>query len=369
MAPYTVGAVDDYDDDYYDLSSLFVPVLLDKPKDVTIVLPPFILEDITIEIQEVKRSDNPNGEDDVQVSELNDDDNFPQVDAELHEFVKQKLDAVSGDYFTNVHEPNSSDFAEVIIPMIAPVAMIGGGEIVREVMNSDWQLPEVKISELLSVIPEKFVSEEKIEVTTVMPVIHHELVNDEGDTVSNVTVEPVTWSVADIQDEQVEMVTEQMTAEVVTDSVIEHEKILHDEEVIIHNGEGSDRVRVTLTQKWVDSPKLTVRVNNEPTPVISATIVIQDGSTGHAKIGDEVTVLTEGKESDVKEYVGQPVAYERLPKYDLEPDMPTLLGEVGEVPSREGDGPAQEPEVRARDADSILGALILIGVLLGNNIR
>ena len=43
IAPYTVGAIDDYDDDYYDLSSLFVPVLLNKPKDVTIVLPPFIL--------------------------------------------------------------------------------------------------------------------------------------------------------------------------------------------------------------------------------------------------------------------------------------------------------------------------------------
>ena len=42
MAPYTEGAIGDYDDDYYDLSSLFVPVLLDKPKDVTIVLPSFI---------------------------------------------------------------------------------------------------------------------------------------------------------------------------------------------------------------------------------------------------------------------------------------------------------------------------------------
>ena len=76
MAPYTEGATGDYDDDYYDLSSLFVPVLLDKPKDVTIVLPPFILEDISIKIQEVKRSDDPIHEDDVQVSELYDDDNF-----------------------------------------------------------------------------------------------------------------------------------------------------------------------------------------------------------------------------------------------------------------------------------------------------
>ena len=54
MAPYTEGAIGDYDDDYYDMSSLFVPVLLDKPKDATIVLPPFILEDIAIDIQEVK---------------------------------------------------------------------------------------------------------------------------------------------------------------------------------------------------------------------------------------------------------------------------------------------------------------------------
>ena len=61
------------------------------------------------------------------------------------------------------------------------------------------------------------------------------------------------------------------------------------------------------------------------------------------------------------------MAYERLPKYDLEPDMPTLLGEMDEVSSREDDGLALEPEVRARDADLILGALILIGVLLGYN--
>ena len=225
--------------------------------------------------------------------------------------------------------------------------------------------------ELLKTIPEKVVLGEKSEVITVMPVIHHEEVSVGGDTLSVTTVMPVISSVVigDVQNEQVEAVTEPPNAEVITDSVAEHVKILHDEEVIISNGEGSDKVRVTLTQKWVDSPKLTVRVNNEPTPVISATIVIQDGSTGHAKIGDEVTVLTEGKESDVKEYVGQPVAYERLPKYELEPDMPTLLGEVDEVSSREGDGPALEPEVRARDADSILGALILIGVLLGNNNR
>ena len=71
----------------------------------------------------------------------------------------------------------------------------------------------------------------------------------------------------------------------------------------------------------------------------------------------------------MKEYVGQPVAYDRLPTYDLEPEIPTLLGEVDEISSREGDGTALEPEVRARDADSILGALILIGVLLGNNNR
>ena len=87
MAPYTVGAINDYDDDYYDLSSLFVPVLLNKPKDVTIVLPPFILEDIAIDIQEVKRSGDLIREDDSQVIEIYDDDDFPQVDAELHKFV------------------------------------------------------------------------------------------------------------------------------------------------------------------------------------------------------------------------------------------------------------------------------------------
>ena len=38
MAPYTEGAIGDYDDDYYDLSSLFFPVLQDKPKDVEYML-------------------------------------------------------------------------------------------------------------------------------------------------------------------------------------------------------------------------------------------------------------------------------------------------------------------------------------------
>ena len=184
MAPYTDGATGDYDDDYYDLSSLFVPVLIDKPKDITIVLSPFILEDISIDSQEVKRSGDLIDEDDAQVSEIYDDDNFPQVDAELHEFAKQKLSAFSGDHFANLHDSNTSDFTDVIIPMIAPVAMIGGGEFIREVVSSDWQLPEVKISKLLTAISEKVVLEEEFEVTTVMPVIHHELVSDEGDTVS-----------------------------------------------------------------------------------------------------------------------------------------------------------------------------------------
>ena len=126
-------------------------------------------------------------------------------------------------------------------------------------------------------------------------------------------------------------------------------------------------MRVTLTQKWMDSPKLTGRVNNEPIPVISSTIVIQDGLTDHAKIGDAVTGLTEVKGNNVQEYVGPPVAYERLPRYDLEADIPTLIGVTEEALAREGDDSLLEPEVRARDADSILGALVLIGVLLGNN--
>ena len=153
MAPYTEGATGDYDDDYYDLLSLFVPVLLDKPKDITIVLPPFILEDISIDTQEVKGNIDLIHEDDTQVSEIYDDDDFPQVDAELHKFAEKKLNALSGDYFANLHDPNISDFTDLIIPMIAPVAMIGGGEIICEVVSSDWQLPEVKISELLTVIP------------------------------------------------------------------------------------------------------------------------------------------------------------------------------------------------------------------------
>ena len=133
------------------------------------------------------------------------------------------------------------------------------------------------------------------------------------------------------------------------------------------NGEGSDKVRVTLTQKWMNPPNLVVRVNNESVPVISATIVIQDGVSGHAKIGDEVTEVTEVKGENVQEYVGPPEAHERLPRYDLESDTPTLIGVTDEVLSREDDGSVLEPEVRARDADSILGALILISVLLGNN--
>ena len=371
MAPYTEGAIGDYDDDYYDLSSLFVPVLLDKPKDITIVLPPFILKDIVIDIQEVKGSCDIIREDDAQVSAIYYDDDFPQVDAELHKFAEQKLSEISGDHFANLHDSNGNDFTDLMVPMIASVAMIGGGEILREVMSSDWQLPEVKISELLTAIPEKVVSEEESEVITVMPVNHHEVVSEGGDTVSITTVMPVISSVVigDVQNEQVEAVTEQLKAEVITDSVAEHVKILHDEEVIISNGEGSDKVRVTLTQKWVDSPKLTVRVNNESIPVISATIVIQDGLTGHAKIGDEVTGLTEVKGNDVQEYVGLSVAYEILPKYVLKPDTPTLIGVTDEVLSREDDDSVLEPEVRARDADSILGALILIGVLLGNNNR
>ena len=367
MAPYTEGATGDYDDDYYDLLSLFVPVLLDKPKDITIVLPPFILEDISIDIQEVKRSGDLIHEDDAQVSEIYDDDDFPQVDAELHEFAEQKLSELSGDHFANLHDSNVSDFTDLIVPMIAPVAMIGGGEIIREVVSSDWQLPEVKILALLKAIPEKVVSEEELEVTTIIPANHHELVSEGGDTVSVSTVMPVISSVGDVQNEQVEVVTEQLKAEVITDSVAEHVKILHDEEVIISNGEGSDKVRVTLTQKWVDPPKLMVRVNNESIPVISATIVIQDGLTGHAKIGDEVTGVTEVKGKNAQEYVGPSVVYERLPRYDLESDTPTLIGVTDEVLSHEDDGSVLEPEVRARDADSILGALILISVLLGNN--
>ena len=144
MAPYTEGAIGDYDDDYYDLSSLFVPVLLDTPKDVTIVLPPFILEDIVIDIQEVKGSGDLIREDDSQVSEIYDDDDFPQVDAELHKFAEQKLSEISGDHLANLHDTNGSDFTDLIVPMIAPVAMIGGGEILREVVSIDWQLSEVK---------------------------------------------------------------------------------------------------------------------------------------------------------------------------------------------------------------------------------
>ena len=174
MAPYTEGAIGDYDDDYYDLSSLFVPVLLDKPKDVTIVLPPFILVDIAIDIQEVKGSSVLTHEDDSQVSEINDEDDFPQVDAELHRFVEQKLSEMNDDHFVNLHDANGIDFIDVIVPMIAPVAMIGGSEIFREVINSDWQMPEVNISGLLGAIPESVVSEEEIEVITVLSVSHNE---------------------------------------------------------------------------------------------------------------------------------------------------------------------------------------------------
>ena len=363
MAPYTEGAIGDYDDDYYDLSSLFVPVLLDKPKDVTIVLPPFILEDIAIDTQEVKGSGDLIREDDSQVSEIYDDDDFPQVDAELHKFVEQKLSEMSVDHLANLHDTNRSDFTDLIVPMIAPVAMIGGSEILREAISSDWQMPEVKISGLLKVIPERVVSEEETEVITVMPVSHNEEVSEGDDTVSITTVMPVTSSVVigDIQNEQVEVVTEQLNAEVITDSVVEQVKILHDE------GEGSDKVRVTLTQKWVDPPKLMVRVNNESIPVISATIVIQDGLTDHAKIGDEVTGVTGVKGKNEQEYVGPSVVHERLPRYDLESDTPTLIGVTDEVLSREDDGSVLEPEDWARDADSILWALILIGVLLSNN--
>ena len=116
MAPYTEGAIGDYDDDYYDLSSLFVPVLLDKPKDVTIVLPPFILEDIAIDTQEVKGSGDLIREDDSQVSEIYDDDDFPQVDAELHKFVEQKLSEMSGNHLANLHDSNGSDFTDLIVP-------------------------------------------------------------------------------------------------------------------------------------------------------------------------------------------------------------------------------------------------------------
>ena len=110
-----------------------------------------------------------------------------------------------------------------------------------------------------------------------------------------------------------------------------------------------------------------VRVNNESIPVISATIVIQDGLTDHAKIGDEVTGVTGVKGKNEQEYVGPSVVHERLPRYDLESDTPTLIGVTDEVLSREDDGSVLELEVQAWDADSILWALILIGVLLSNN--
>ena len=393
MAPYTEGAIGDYDDDYYDLSSLFVPVLLDKPKDVTIVLPSFILEDIASDVQEVRGSIVPIHEGDSQVSEIYDDDDFPQVDAELHKFVEQKLSGIADDHLANLSFGDESDFTDVIVPIIAPVAMIGGGELFREVVSSDWQMPEVNISGLLRAIPESVVFEEEIEVITIQPVGHNEEVSAEGDTVGVTTVVPVISSVmivdlpgsnegdselnpimaepvvvtGDVQTEKSELVIEQLKAEVTTDSVIEQVKILHDEEVIISNGEGSDKVRVTLTQKWMNPQSLVVRVNNESIPVISATIVIQDGVSGHAKIGDEVTEVTEVIGVNLQEYVGPPEAHERLPRYDLESDTPTLIGVTGEVLSHEGDDSVLEPEVRARDADSILGALILIGVLLGNN--
>ena len=157
------------------------------------------------------------------MSEIYNDDDFPQVDAELHKFAEQKLGEISSDHFASLHDSNGSDFTDLIVPMIAPVAMIGGGEIIREVMSSDWQLPEVKISELLTAIPEKVVSEEVSEVITVMPVNHHEVVSEGGDTVSITTVMPVISSVVigDVQNEQVEVVTEQLKAEVITDSVAE----------------------------------------------------------------------------------------------------------------------------------------------------
>ena len=165
------------------MSSLFVPVILDKPRDVTIVLPPFILEDIAIDGQEMKGSSVPIHEGDSQVSDTYDDDDFPQVDAELHKFAEQKLSEIDGDHLFNLRDGDESDYTEVIVPMIVPVAMIGGGEIFREVISSDWQMPGVDISELLSAIPEGVISEEEMEVITFQPVSHIEEVSEEGDTV------------------------------------------------------------------------------------------------------------------------------------------------------------------------------------------
>ena len=169
--------------------------MLDKPRDVTIVLPPFILEDIAIDGQEMKGSSVPIHEGDSQVSDTYDDDDFPQVDAELHKFAEQKLSEIDGDHLFNLRDGDKSDFTEVIVPMIVPVAMIGGGEIFREVISSDWQMPGVDISELLSAIPEGVISEEEMEVITFQPANHIEEVSEEGDTVDITRVAPVIPSV------------------------------------------------------------------------------------------------------------------------------------------------------------------------------
>ena len=169
--------------------------MLDKPRDVTIVLPPFILEDIAIDGQEMKGSSVPIHEGDSQVSDTYDDDDFPQVDAELHKFAEQKLSEIDGDHLFNLRDGDESDYTEVIVAMIVPVAIIGGGEIFREVISSDLQMPGVDISELLSAIPEGVISEEEMEVITFQPANHIEEVSEEGDTVDITRVAPVIPSV------------------------------------------------------------------------------------------------------------------------------------------------------------------------------
>ena len=404
MAPYIDGSNGDYDEDYYDLSSLFVPVMLDKPKDISMLLPPFILEELAVIEPKVKSVSEDNNEGDSQVSESHDNDELSIVDEELHKLVEQKLNDFSTDILSKSYGDYHGDLHEVILPMIVPIAMIGGGEAIREITQGDWEVTGINMSSVLDMIPDKVINDEKVIIpdddvtetiimpitTTVSPMIVTEVISDTSNSVLTTMSSVIDTVVTDelnissdsdvgipsdvtalvnqnehVVDDHPEVMNIQPEGGVIVDLSDEQTKILHDEEIVIPSGEKEDRVRVTLTQKWVNPPKLVVRVNNDTVPVISATIVIQDDESHSAKIGDQVTG---GVKQQVGEYEEAPIVHERVPRFNLgedthtfavgDDDVPVVLPDVGDE--------AGGAEVRARDADSIFGALVLIGVLLGN---
>ena len=110
MAPYIDGSNGDYDEDYYDLSSLFVPVMLDKPKDISMLLPPFILEELAVIEPKVKSVSEDNNEGDSQVSESHDNDELSIVDEELHKLVEQKLNDFSTDILSKSYGDYHGDY-------------------------------------------------------------------------------------------------------------------------------------------------------------------------------------------------------------------------------------------------------------------